>query len=373
MEKTNNKKPGRQGASKPKIVAIFVATFAVFATTYFAMAQNSNGNSIFLDSDQDGLTDQEEKALGTDPMKADTDGDGYSDGKEIRSGYNPLKPAPGDQLFAAAPSSQPETTASDANSASGSQTGQNSPEISVDTLLSSGDINDLSSDPNNPNLTNEMINNFLKLATDKSAGSADFMSNPTFSQEDLDKIVQSSLASADTEKKLPEIRDDEIKILPPVDDKDLKPEEIKAKEKAEIEKYLSATAFILAEKAPFSVDEPANLSSSLKTESENLLSAIISSDQAKIDEYAKKTRESIDKMKEVEVPYVMKDIHKSALQLAIYSLDFKDNVVINSSDPAKNLASLSSLQSVGESALKLQEKLKSILDEYGITFIEFGN
>lgn len=90
---------------KKKLAAVFVATFAVFAMTYFAMAENKSDNNVFLDSDQDGLTDQEEKALGTNPNMADTDGDGYSDGAEIKSGYNPLKPAPGDQLLPSATSS----------------------------------------------------------------------------------------------------------------------------------------------------------------------------------------------------------------------------------------------------------------------------
>ncbi len=365
MKKTNTKKSGKLIILRPKTAAILAATFAVFAATYFAMAQSSNGKNIFLDSDQDGLTDQEEKALGTNPLKADTDGDGYSDAKEIMSGYNPLKPAPGDQLFTVAP------TIADSNSASDSQIGQDLSSLSANALLSSADTDSLSSDPDNPNLTSEMINNFLKMTIDKSEGSADFMNNPTFSQEDLDKIVQSSLTNVDIEKELPEIRDDEIKILPPVDDKDLSTEEIKAKEKAEIEKYLSATAFVFASNAPFSVDEPNNLSASLNTESKNIMSAIISGDQEKIDEYAKKTRESIDQMKKIEVPYVLKDVHKSALQLAIYTLDFKDGVAVDSTDPLKSLASLSSLQAVAESALKLQEKMTSILKEYDINFIEF--
>jgi len=43
-----------------------------------------------IDTDQDGLTDEEEKELGTDPKKKDTDGDGYSDGDEVAGGYDPL-------------------------------------------------------------------------------------------------------------------------------------------------------------------------------------------------------------------------------------------------------------------------------------------
>ena len=47
------------------------------------------------DSDRDGLTDEEELALGTDPNHPDTDGDGFSDGVEVHfarlgASFNPL-------------------------------------------------------------------------------------------------------------------------------------------------------------------------------------------------------------------------------------------------------------------------------------------
>jgi len=42
------------------------------------------------DTDGDGLSDEEEIALGTDPFKADTDGDGYDDGEEVSAGTDPL-------------------------------------------------------------------------------------------------------------------------------------------------------------------------------------------------------------------------------------------------------------------------------------------
>jgi hypothetical protein len=68
--------------------------------------------SSTLDSDNDGLTDEEERALGmdinsvdsdndglfdrievkvykTDPLNPDTDGDGFLDGEEVKDGYNP--------------------------------------------------------------------------------------------------------------------------------------------------------------------------------------------------------------------------------------------------------------------------------------------
>jgi hypothetical protein len=42
------------------------------------------------DSDDDGLTDQQELALGTNPLVIDTDGDGLPDGWEVRYRRNPL-------------------------------------------------------------------------------------------------------------------------------------------------------------------------------------------------------------------------------------------------------------------------------------------
>ncbi len=41
------------------------------------------------DTDKDGLPDDLEVSLGTDPTKADTDGDSYSDKVEVLGGYNP--------------------------------------------------------------------------------------------------------------------------------------------------------------------------------------------------------------------------------------------------------------------------------------------
>lgn len=59
-----------------------------------------NANADFLeflnhhygtkDSDQDGIADEVEGILGTDPYKFDTDGDGMGDGEEIIKGRNPL-------------------------------------------------------------------------------------------------------------------------------------------------------------------------------------------------------------------------------------------------------------------------------------------
>jgi len=52
----------------------------------------SRGGQLLVDTDGDGLPDQDEIALGTDPTNPDTDGDGISDGVEVRMGMDPLHP-----------------------------------------------------------------------------------------------------------------------------------------------------------------------------------------------------------------------------------------------------------------------------------------
>jgi hypothetical protein len=64
------------------------------ANTAVNVNTNTNQTIVNIDTDGDGLTDEQERALGTDPNKADTDGDGYSDSVEVKSGHDPLKLPP---------------------------------------------------------------------------------------------------------------------------------------------------------------------------------------------------------------------------------------------------------------------------------------
>lgn len=85
----------------------FFAISTIFCILFYPYNKNKEGNlfenTIFLesgvsddhntnisaDTDNDGLTDYEEKMYNTDINSADTDGDRYSDFVEVRSGYNP--------------------------------------------------------------------------------------------------------------------------------------------------------------------------------------------------------------------------------------------------------------------------------------------
>lgn len=70
-----------------KILADFENEISLQETTI----QQSKAVSL-RDTDGDGLYDEREIMLGTDPLNPDTDGDGILDGDEIANYYNPLKP-----------------------------------------------------------------------------------------------------------------------------------------------------------------------------------------------------------------------------------------------------------------------------------------
>ena len=66
--------------------------------TIFITVNPCTINDLNQDCDNDGLTNQEELDLGTDPFNPDTDGDGVLDGTEVNDGTNPLDPC--DFIFA---------------------------------------------------------------------------------------------------------------------------------------------------------------------------------------------------------------------------------------------------------------------------------
>lgn len=74
------------------ILGLFVALSCsgVFFVGPGAPAARAEEPSSQLDSDGDGLTDDDELGVYfTDPANPDTDGDGYGDGTEINNGYSP--------------------------------------------------------------------------------------------------------------------------------------------------------------------------------------------------------------------------------------------------------------------------------------------
>lgn len=78
---------------KQLIIGLVVATivilivFIAFSSNAFPSIAPSNVNA---DSDNDGLSNDREAILGTDPQKSDTDNDGIADGDEVGNGTSPV-------------------------------------------------------------------------------------------------------------------------------------------------------------------------------------------------------------------------------------------------------------------------------------------
>ncbi len=90
------------------LILIIAVGFGIFIISQpFSLSQFQNNKISFenydpnfkkIDTDNDGLSDDEEKLIGTNPEIADTDADSFLDGEEITSGHNPLIKSPGDEL-----------------------------------------------------------------------------------------------------------------------------------------------------------------------------------------------------------------------------------------------------------------------------------
>lgn len=116
LKKQEAAPPAVQEASTPVAASPAATTSAAeTAATETPTASTTAITEANQDTDGDGLADEEEKVLGSDPNKADsdadgltdwaeakiyktdllnpdTDGDSYQDGNEVINGYDPLKP-----------------------------------------------------------------------------------------------------------------------------------------------------------------------------------------------------------------------------------------------------------------------------------------
>ncbi|TXI35258.1 MAG: hypothetical protein E6Q53_00075 [Candidatus Moraniibacteriota bacterium] len=299
----------------------------ILSVTFFVSADDTmTDKNIFQDSDQDGLSNEEEALYKTDPLDKDSDDDGYTDGVEVESGYNPLKPAPGDKLVDTKETNQTE----DGGSATDN------------------------------NLTAQVSQQIASMVQDSADGEGEAVTLETITES-----VQGVLDQSDQEIILPEVNVDEIKIKEV--SKKLKEKQRLEKEREDAVEYLTVMAYILANNSPKKFHSENDLSSLLTSLGTDSLSAITLGNTKYLDDLSEKGKKILDETKDIEVPEGMLEVHVRAIKMAKYSMTLKDEVKqTNPSDPLGQISSLSKMQGFFGVVADFSQEIYSKMAEYDI-------
>ncbi len=327
---------------------------------------NLDGPNIFLDSDGDGLTDAEELALGTDPLNPDTDGDGYSDGVEVRSGYCPLTPAPGDKIIK-------EENIED----------NNKPSVAGESDFGVGGL-DVELEENKENLTEKFLSELEtekkqeiellnSITNDPSLVENEEVINQlnqsSITTEDIDNIFSEKIEKADALGEVTMIAESELNILPEVAGQDA--EKKKEIEKKQIETYTASMAFLLAMNSPIDVVGNEDLSLLAVSFVMDTMGYIDMGNKEKLSQYKESGKAIFEKMKEIEVPFVMKDIHIVGMSLFGYLVDsVSADDFVDGDDPVAMMLSLGKIQSVLMEFESLRNQLEVIAEEYDLGILK---
>ena len=296
----------------------------ILSTAFFVFADETTGTkNIFQDSDQDGLSNEEEALYGTNPSAKDTDGDGYSDGIEVESGYNPLQAAPGDKI-----------------------------------IKESAATSDTSSARDSENLTQKVSSEIVSImkSTDKTGQAV--------SLEDINGSVERVLSGNTEPVVLPDvdINDIKIKVVP----KNFKENKRAEQEKEDAIEYLTVMAYLMSNNAPRTFQTEDDLSSILMNLSSDSIAALTSGNMEYIDQLSKRGEKMLEELKDVTVPEKMLDVHVKALKMAKYAMQLKGEFTPSQEDPLGQIAALSKAQGFFGVVISFIDEIQGRLLEYGI-------
>ncbi|MDO9231241.1 MAG: hypothetical protein Q7U36_02020 [bacterium] len=316
---------------------IVLVSLLCLSLAFFVTAQeNSNGTkNIFLDSDQDGLTDAEEKTYGTDPKKTDTDGDGYSDGAEIKAGYDPLKKAPGDKLTV-------------------------SPTASVKGESTTASLNTLKE---KPNLTQETAQKISALTNQSDA------ENQEIDTEEIQTLLDSIMNGENFKSELPEISKDEIKILKQ-NYGNLSKEKAQEKMREDAVNYSVAILYIFASNSPDPLTSSTDVISIIDKTVQKIILSFASGNPDILNDLSQSGKKIYEQLKEVPVPEDMVDTQIEALQYALYAQELKNLIKLDPTDPLANLSNYSKISTFVGSLNSFYDNIKSKLESYGVDYGE---
>lgn len=307
------------------LVGLFIISLAFYVSAADTLESNKN---IFLDSDQDGLSDEEEKSLGTDPKNKDTDSDGYSDGVEVKSGYNPLKSAPGDKLI------------------------NEKVEEKVAPVVA------ISADEKN--LTQVVSQKIIALSQENSA------EGETISQNDVQDLVNESLlASTSQEIQLPEIKKETLKIQKQDYGKYSKAK-AEAKRKEDFSNYIAAIFYILSSNSPQPITSSTTLSNIFNSLFQEIIQAITLRSPATLEKLNASGEKIQQQLLEVEVPEELTEMHIKILQFIQYSQAAEKFLNPVTEDPLTDMANLSQLAGLATNLMSFTSEVEAKFNEYGM-------
>jgi hypothetical protein len=309
---------------------------------FFVSAQNaSSGTSnIMLDSDQDGLTDQEEKLYGTDPHNPDTDGDGYMDGAEVKAGYNPLKPAPGDKI--------------------GTETGT-STNTAANTVQTANTDQNNSANNQTSNLTQQVSQKISSLAQESDP------SKQQVSVDDINQLVTDTLSGKNQPPELPIVNKSDIQIKEQNYDK-YGTDKAAAMKKDDFENYIAQVFYIFASNSPKPLTSATDMTTVISETVQQITTALMTRDASTFDNITLSGQKILDQLKDVQVPEELVDMHIKAMQYALYAQNLKDYVKPNPDDPLADIVNFSQISSFVESLIGFSTDVESKLAAYNLNY-----
>lgn len=315
---------------------ILFLCLTLFSFSWYASADDvQNGKNFFQDTDQDGLSNDEEKAFGTNPDVADSDSDGYSDGVEIEGGYDPLKPAPGDRI---APES-----------------------------LVLGVSDSTSEDGNAQNLTAITSSVVADLVEDVSTQTS---GEQSLSPDEVSAALQEALNVSQEELILPEVDVDSIKVkkLP----KSLKGEKRADRDKKDVVEYFTVMGYMLATNSPVQMLSENDFQKAVTQIASQSTDSITRGDLAYLDILEKQGKKLYEQMKDIEVPESILELHVNAMQLALYGGELKKELGASQADPVARVYAYGKIQAFMGEMQVFFERLTETESKYEIQNVSIG-
>jgi hypothetical protein len=300
---------------------------------FVAASDDSKKHNIFLDSDQDGLTDEEERIYGTDPNNPDTDGDGYSDFVEVQAGFDPLKPAPHDRL---------EVTDEETKRV----------------------IAKLTENVEEDNLTNSTAQKIVDLTTSSE------LADEGIAMSSIQEIVNSALEEQGVEDEMSAFyTKDDIKIKKQ-DYAKYGEEKALVKEKEDFAEYLIAVYYIMASNSPRPITSATDMTSIMSELVMNVMTAVSVRDASSLSDARETGEKIVSQLRDVEVPETVAELHLKALNFSQYTASMGERLAPKDDDPLGDMVNLGKIMQFIGLVSDFAEELEEKFVEYDLDYDE---